>query len=88
MKIHQRYQIFDQPVEVSDKDKQRLSIHLAGWNKLNEMLLLGINESDLRRLVLIELMGARRMTIIDRLIARISKLEKVRIRERIQKLVV
>ena len=88
MKIPAKYQIFDQQVEISDKDNERLSVHTTGWNRLNEILLLGINESDLRRLVVIELMGPRRMTIIDRLIGRISKLEKARIRDRIQKLVV
>ncbi|MFM2124310.1 MAG: hypothetical protein RL328_761 [Acidobacteriota bacterium] len=88
MRIPAKYQVFDQPVEISDKDNERLSVHASGWNRLNEILLLGINESDLRRLVVIELMGPRRMAIIDRLIGRISKLEKARIRDRIQKLVV
>lgn len=88
MKIPAKYQVFDQPVEISDKDKERLAVHATGWNRLNEILLLGINEPDLRRLVVIELMGPRRMAIIDRLVGRISKLEKARIRERIEKLVV
>ncbi len=88
MNIPSKYQVFDQPVEVSNKDQQRLRIHLLGWNRLNEILLLGVNEVDLRRLVVMEVMGARRMTIINRLLGRLAKLERRRITERIGKLIV
>ena len=88
MKIASKYQVFQEPVDVSDKDAQRLKIHLSGWNRLNEILLLGINEPDLRRLVVLELMGQRRLTIIDRLLGRLAKLERKRINDQIAKLLV
>jgi hypothetical protein len=88
MNIPSKYQVFDQPVEVSNKDQQRLRVHLLGWNRLNEILLLGVNEPDLRRLVVMEVMGSRRMTIINRLLGRLAKLERKRITERIGKLIV
>lgn len=88
MKIPQKYQIFDDPVELTDKDQERLKVHLVGWNHLNEILLLGsINEPDLMRLVILELAGSRRMDIINRLLGRLAKLQRRRLRERIQKLV-
>lgn len=87
MKIAQRYQVFDQPVEIDEKDCDRLKVHLSGWNRLNEILLLGINEPDLRRLVILELLGARRKEMLTRLLGRLAKLERKRILSRIQKLV-
>lgn len=88
MKIASKYQVFRDPVEVSDKDEQRLKIHLKGWNRLNEILLLGVNEPDLRRLVVLELMGQRRPVIIDRLLGRLVKLERKAINDRIARLFV
>jgi hypothetical protein len=87
MKIPLKYQVFDEDVEISEKDHQRLSVHLIGWNRLNEIFLLGsINESDLRRLVIMEVMGARRSTIINRLLGRLQKLQRKQIDYRIAKL--
>lgn len=77
MKIAPRLQIFDAPVIILDKDKQRLTPHLSGWNHLHEVFLLGVNVPDLKRLVILEMMEAKRQPIIDRLLARISKLEKL-----------
>lgn len=88
MKIPLKYQVFDEPVEISDKDRQRLSVHLAGWNRLNEILLLGINEEDLRRLIVMEIMAARRMTIVSRLLGRLQKLQRKRIDQNIARLFV
>jgi len=87
MKIPQKYQVFDEPVEISDKDKQRLSVHLVGWNRLNEIFLLGsINEPDLRRLVIMEIMSSRRMSIVSRLLGRLQKIQRKRIDQNIAKL--
>lgn len=87
MKIPLKYQVFDEDVEISDKDHQRLSVHLAGWNRLNEIFLLGsINESDLRRLVIMEIMGSRRPSMINRLLGRLQKLQRKQIDYRIAKL--
>lgn len=87
MKIPQKYQVFDEIVEISDKDRVRLSVHLVGWNKLNEIFLLGsINEPDLRRLVVMEIMGSRRMSIVSRLLGRLQKIQRKRIDQNIAKL--
>lgn len=88
MKPTQKYQVFDDPVELESKDIERLKSHLTGWNKLNEILLLGINEPDLRRLVIIELMGSRRMTIINRLLGRLATIQRERIKTRMAKIFV
>lgn len=88
MKIAQKYQVFDDPVDVESKDFDRLKSHLTGWNKLNEILLLGINEPDLRRLVIMELMGSRRMVIVNRLLGRLATIQRERIKVRIAKLLV
>ena len=88
MKITQKYQVFDDPIEVDSKDFERLKGYLTGWNKLNEILLLGINEPDLRRLVVMELMGSRRMVIVNRLLGRLGTIQRERIKGRIAKLFV
>jgi hypothetical protein len=88
MKIASKYQVFRELVEIMDKDEERLRIHLKGWNRLNEILLLGVNEPDLRRLVVLELMGQRRPVIIDRLLGRLVKLERKTINDRIARLYV
>jgi len=67
MTIHRRYQIFDREVVITDKDVERLRIHLCNWQRLHEILLLGVNAEDLRRLVILELAGHDRETIISRL---------------------
>lgn len=70
MKIPAAYQIFDAPVTLTEKDCERLRPHLAAWMKLHETLLLGVNVPDLQRLILLELLGAKRRDILKRLIAR------------------
>lgn len=86
MKIARKYQIFDTDVEVMDKDLERLGIHLRGWNWLNEVFLLGVNEPDLRRLVVIELIHKRRLPIIRRLLGRLAKAERAKYLQRIERI--
>lgn len=85
-KIPLKYQIFDREVLIDDKDAERLSPHLAGWNRLNEIFLLGINEPDLRRLVVLELMGSRRLHIINRLLGRLAKTQRQKIDSKIERI--
>lgn len=73
MRIPLKYQIFEQPVILTHKDAERLSYHLGNWTRLNEVMLLGVNLPDLRRLVVLELMGAGRRSILQRLLGRIAK---------------
>ena len=85
IRVPLKYQIFDSPVEILEKDAARLTGHLTGWNRLNEIFLVGLNEPDLRRMVVLELMGARRISILSRLLGRLSKLERQKYNQRIQK---
>ena len=83
MSIHRRYQIFDQEVVITDKDVERLRIHLCNWQRLHEILLLGVGAEDLRRLVILELAGHDRETIISRLLGRLAKVERREMKKRI-----
>jgi hypothetical protein len=78
MTIPNKYQIFDYPVEISDKDYARLRPGLSGWNKLNSLFLEGVTEGDLLRLVTIELMHQHRKVILGRLLGRLSKVQRVK----------
>jgi hypothetical protein len=73
MRVLLKYQIFEQPVILTNKDADRLSYHLGNWTRLNEVMLLGVNLPDLRRLVVLELMGLKRRSILRRLLGRIAK---------------
>jgi hypothetical protein len=73
MRVPSKYQIFEQPMVLTSKDAERLSYHLGNWTRLNEVMLLGINLPDLRRLVVLELIGLKRRSILSRLLGRIAK---------------
>ena len=84
MKVPHNCQVFDHVVILNSKDAERLSPHLSGWGSLNEILLLGINVPDLERLVVLELMSPRpRRQILERLLGRISTIERSQIYARI-----
>ncbi len=72
MTIPKKFQIFDQPVELSDKDAERLKSYLSGWMSLHAFLLQGVNDADIRRLMILEIMGMRRLSILDRLMSRLN----------------
>ena len=84
MKIPQWAQVFDMPVTLSEKDEVRLAPYLIGWMHL-AAILTDINEPDLMRLVLLELVGKQRRKIIDRLLGRVSRVQRKRIELRIEK---
>lgn len=77
MKVPSRYQIFDTEVFISSKDEERLLVHLSNWNRLHELMLKGVNVSDLQRLVIMELRGNGRRRILGRLLGRITKLTRL-----------
>lgn len=85
IRIPLKYQIFDSPVEILEKDAASLKPHLTGWNKLNEIFLVGLNAHDLRRMVVLELMGGQRRSILSRLLGRLAKLERQKYIARITK---
>ena len=86
MKIPAKFQIFDRPVAVPTKDAQRLAPYLSGWQHLHRLLLRGVPEQDLQRLVIMELCGRQRMKILDRLLMRLSRVQWVKIHNRVKRL--
>jgi hypothetical protein len=79
MKIARKFQVFDTDVVLIDKDAARLTPHLSSWRSLHEIMLLGVNEPDLKRLVVLELLGQKRRQILQRLIGRISSIQTSRV---------
>lgn len=86
MKIPIKYQIFERVIAMSDVSAQALQDSMTGWNRINEVLLLGVREDDLRRMVILELMGPKRTSIINRLLGRLSKFERARLKQKIARL--
>lgn len=83
--IPEKYQIFDEPVHLSDKDRQRLNAYLSGWNKLIEQLMDGVNLPDLQRLLIIELMDRQRRPILQKLLVRLTKLNREKLERKIER---
>lgn len=79
--IPEKYQIFDNVVLIPDKDVERLNSYLTGWNKLVGMLD-GVNRYDLQRLVVLELMRKQRRPIINKLLVKLSKIDRDRVERR------
>jgi hypothetical protein len=87
MKIPLRFQVFDRPVILLDKDQERLAPHLAGWMGLANILLIGVNEPDLQRLIVMELLGKQRQKILNRLVGHLSRVHAKEIKERIRRII-
>lgn len=86
MKIPPRFQVFATVVVLSDKDALRLQPALAGWPTLNRVVLQEETpRTDLERLIIMELLGKRRLVLVNRLVMRLGKLHRREIRERIEK---
>lgn len=86
MKIPIKYQIFERVIAMGDVSAQALKETMTGWNRIHEVLLLGVSEDDLRRMVILELMGPKRTSIINRLLGRLSKFERARLKQKIARL--
>lgn len=84
MKIPPHLNPFDLPVAISYADQTRLGPHLSNWNRLNDIFLLGIGEKDLRKLVILELMGKRRKPVLTRLVIAVLRAERGRIEQAIE----
>lgn len=86
MIIPQKYQVFDAPVVITDKDEARLLQHLSCWKYLHKrMLEIPFNIPDLQRLVVLELLHQQRSEIFKRLIGRLGSLQRTRVKARIKK---
>src|SRR5687768_13367629 len=83
LEIPTKLQIFhDTDVVLSDKDAERLAPYLGHWRSLAEIMYVS-NAEDLRRLLILELMGKRREMMIDRMISRLGTVQQDVWRQRI-----
>jgi hypothetical protein len=73
MNIPKRYQIFERPVVITDKDEERLRPYLSSWNRVIECLLRGASPTDVERLIIMELIGSGRPAILNKLLVRHGK---------------
>ena len=86
MTVPEKYQIFPSCKTIPDKDVERLTPYLSGWVHLHSLLADGINEPDIEKLLVMELMDNCRREIIRRLLIRLGKLKRADILEKIQPL--
>lgn len=84
MKIPSRFQVLDSPIALTYADQERLGVHLSNGNRLNEVMLLGISESDLAKLIILEVMGKNRKRILDRLLPQFLREQRKRIEGKIE----
>jgi hypothetical protein len=83
MTIPDRYQVFEKPVQLDSKDCERLGSFLSGWKRLAPLLALGVNEPDLKTLIMLELLGKQRRAILDRLLSRLGRVQRHLLEKRI-----
>lgn len=69
-------------IKLTRADRKKVT-HLQSWHTLNELFLLGVTETEVKKLILLELEGAARRTIVNRLVARLGKLNRKQILESI-----
>lgn len=83
MKIPPKYQIFEEPIQVSEAVITNLEYLLTGYDSL--MLEISfLSELDLKRLVLMELAGKQRMKILSRLMMRIHSHRRLALGQRLR----
>ena len=83
MTIPDRYQVFEKLVQLDSKDCERLGSFLSGWKRLAPLLALGVNEPDLKTLILLELVGKQRRVILDRLLMRLGRVQRRNLQKKI-----
>lgn len=86
VKIPYKYQIFASAVVIDSKDAERLGVYLSGFMHLASILP-QVNEPDLRRLVVLELMGKQRKKLLDRLLMRLCRLDRLALQKQVNKLI-
>lgn len=80
MRIPIKYQIFPVPVEISPSRKKVLEAALSSWSDLFDFLHGStIRVTDLRRLVILELMGKKRYFMLTRILQRMAREERNRL---------
>lgn len=67
----------DQP-SITLRDRELLIPHMANWKTVNFFIKYRGRITDLKRMALLESRGRRRIAILDRLVARIYKLERAK----------
>lgn len=86
MKIPTKYQVFPEPVVLLDVDAERFAPYLSCWVHLHTLLTLGVNEPDIQRLIVLELLGKRRRHILQRLLMRLGKAQRHSLERKIEHL--
>lgn len=81
--IPHKYQVFDTPYFLDSKDAERLGGYLSGWKRLAPLLALGVNEPDLKTLIMLELLGKQRHAILDRLLMRLGRVQRRALQKKI-----
>lgn len=85
MNIPKKYQIFPDKVIIFVWQEAELAPHLASWESLNKFLRGSLlSEFTLRRLIVMEMMGKSRWKLIDRLLMRLSKVQRKETRVRVK----
>jgi hypothetical protein len=79
-------QIFDVTIVITERDKDRLLPFLSSWGKLNQLFGRSVDIPDVKKLITLELIGFRRKVILDRLFGRLSKLQRVEYKRKIDRL--
>jgi hypothetical protein len=83
IRIPDKFQVFETPCLLDNKDEERLLPFLSGWKRLAPLLALGVNEPDLKTLIMLELLGKQRRAILDRLLSRLGRVQRHLLEKRI-----
>lgn len=75
MILPSRLQLFTTKVILSDKDAARLTPFLASSRSLVPVIA-DMNEPDLQRLIVLELLNGRRWVIVSRLLGRLGAMQR------------
>lgn len=82
MTIPKKYQVLDWDVTIDSKEAERLQTYISGWKQLAPVIAT-INQPDLMRLIVMELMGKQRRKLLGRLLGRLDRVRRKRIEGRI-----
>jgi len=86
MDVPTKFQVFDHPISLPSKDEERLSHLLLGWMRLAPRMV-GLNEPDLQRLIVMELLGKQRSKIVKRLLGRLKVVHGSLVERRVMALI-
>jgi hypothetical protein len=83
VEIPLHYQIFDEEIVILADHREELEQHLTGFMPLANALAKGIPDYNIKRLIILELMGKARKKLLDRLIMRLGRLERLALQHKV-----